>query len=231
MIRGLLRIAIVAILLWVVSTAALIGALRWVDPLTSAFMLEHRLAERAPVRYQWRPLTQIAPAAALAVIASEDQQFPMHHGFDVTSIQKAIDAHDEGRRLRGASTISQQTAKNLFLWSGRSFLRKGLEAWLTLCLETLLPKRRIMEIYLNVIELGDGIYGVEAAANRYFHKPASKLTPPEAALLAAVLPNPLRLHVLSPSRYVHERQDFILGQMRSLGGVAYLKRIGINPAR
>ena len=228
MMRGVFRALIGLAILWVLLTGILVGALRWVDPPTSAFMIEHRIAGHSPVHYTWRPMPQIAPSAALAVIASEDQQFPMHHGFDVDSIQKAIDAHDEGRRLRGASTISQQTAKNLFLWSGRSFIRKGLEAWLTLCLETLLPKRRILEIYLNTIELGDGIYGVEAAANRYFHKPASKLSPAEAALFAAVLPNPLRLHVQNPSRYVQGRQDHILGQMRSLGGIGYLKRMGIG---
>ena len=216
------------LLLWVVLTATAVLSLRWIDPPTSAFMLAHRLSSSTAVHYEWRSLRLISPNAAIAVVASEDQQFPVHHGFDVGSIQKAIDAKDEGRRLRGASTISQQTAKNLFLWSGRSFVRKGLEAWFTACLEGLLPKRRILEIYLNTIELGDGIYGVEAAANRYFRKPASQLTASEAALFAAVLPNPARLHVQNPSPYVRGRRDWILGQMRGLGGASYLQHIGVR---
>lgn len=218
------------LLLCAALPAAAVLALRWANPPTTAFMFAHRLKSDTPVRYEWRKLEQISASLAIAVVASEDQQFPLHHGFDVASIQKAIDASDAGWRLRGASTISQQTAKNLFLWSGRSFLRKGLEAWLTAYLEALLPKRRILEIYLNVIELGDGIYGVEAASRRYLHKPAARLNASEAALFAAVLPNPARLHIQNPSPYLQRRRDWILGQMSSLGGARYLASIGVPAA-
>ena len=157
------------------------------------------------------------------MIAAEDQNFPTHRGFDVESIQKAIDAAERGRRLRGASTISQQVAKNLFLWSGRSFVRKGLEAYFTVLIELTWPKRRILEVYLNVAELGDGVFGVEAASQRFFKKPAAKLGPSEAALLAAVLPNPIRFRANRPSAYVEERRAWILQQMDQLGGVALFR--------
>ncbi len=160
----------------------------------------------------------------LAVIASEDQRFADHHGFDLDSIQDAVEDHERGRRLRGASTISQQVAKNVFLWPGRSFVRKGLEAYFTVLIEALWPKRRILEVYLNVAEFGDGLFGVEAASQRYFKKPASRLSLEEAAVLAAVLPNPHRLRAGRPSAYVEERRDWILRQMDQLGGVAYMQK-------
>jgi monofunctional glycosyltransferase len=204
-------------------------AMRFVRPLTSAVMVERRVGALVHGRayhldYQWVPWSRISPRAALAVIASEDQNFATHWGFDVGSIEKAIDAHERGQRLRGASTISQQVAKNLFLWSGRSYVRKGLEAYFTVLLELTWPKRRILEVYLNIVELGDGVFGVEAASLRYFHKPASRLSTGEAALLAAVLPNPIRLRVSHPSAYVLERRDWIVQQMEQLGGSAYIKR-------
>ena len=139
-------------------------------------------------------LEQISPNAAFAVIASEDQQFPFHAGFDFNSIREAVRAHERGRRLRGASTISQQVAKNLFLWPGHSFVRKGLEAYFTVLIEAMWPKERILEVYLNIAQFGDGIYGVQAAGERFLHKPLRASPLREAALLAAVLPNPERLH-------------------------------------
>jgi monofunctional glycosyltransferase len=205
--------------------------LRWFNPLGSALMLEARLeawdAQRHDYHtdYQWASLEQISPHAAIAVIASEDQLFPFHAGFDFNSIREAVRASEQGKGLRGASTISQQVAKNLFLWSGRSFVRKGLEAYFTVLIEALWPKERILEVYLNVAQFGDGIYGVRAAAWRFWHKPALNLNSSEAALLAAVLPNPLRLHADRPSRYVLQRRDWILGQMRDLGGEAYLRAL------
>ncbi|HYC10480.1 MAG TPA: transglycosylase domain-containing protein, partial [Steroidobacteraceae bacterium] len=141
------------------------------------------------------------------------------------SIREAVRASERGKRLRGASTISQQVAKNLFLWSGRSFVRKALEAYFTVLIETLWPKERILEMYLNVAQFGDGIYGVQAAAEHFWHKPALRLSSADAAVLAAVLPNPLRLHADRPSRYVLQRRDWILGQMRGLGGEAYLRAL------
>ena len=205
--------------------------LRWLHPLTSAFMLEASIAAAFAgehgyhTDYRWASLEQISPNAAIAVIASEDQQFPFHAGFDFDSIREAVRASERGKRLRGASTISQQVAKNLFLWSGHSFVRKGLEAWFTVLIETLWPKERILEMYLNIAQFGDGIYGVQAAAERFWRKPAARLSSAEAAALAAVLPNPLRLHAERPSRYVLERRDWILEQMRELGGAGYLRGV------
>jgi monofunctional biosynthetic peptidoglycan transglycosylase len=175
--------------------------------------------------YEWVSLERISPHAAIAVIASEDQQFPFHAGFDLNSIRESVRASERGKKLRGASTISQQVAKNLFLWNGRSFVRKGVEAWMTVLIELTWPKERILEVYLNIVELGRGIYGMEAAARRFHHKPAARLTSSEAAVLAAVLPNPIRMHADRPSAYVLERRDWILGQMRALGGSSYLQAV------
>jgi monofunctional glycosyltransferase len=227
----LLRWLGVLLLLWLVITVVPVLLLRWVHPFTSAFMLESSAAAwRANDRayhtdYQWVSLEQISPHAAIAVIASEDQQFPFHAGFDFNSIREAVRASEEGRRLRGASTISQQVAKNLFLWSGHSFVRKAFEAYFTVLIETLWPKERILEIYLNVAEFGDGIFGVQAAARRYWHTTAAHLTSDESALLAAVLPNPHVMHPDRPSHYVLQRRDWILGQMRDLGGASYLRAL------
>ena len=172
----------------------------------------------------WVSMDEISPWMGLAVIAAEDQKFPDHWGFDVTAIEKAL-AHNERNenRIRGASTLSQQTAKNLFLWDGRSWVRKGLEAGLTLGMETVWSKKRILTVYLNIAEFGDGVFGVEAAAQRYFHKPASRLSLSEAALLAAVLPNPLRFKANAPSGYVRSRQAWIIRQMRQLGGESFMR--------
>lgn len=172
----------------------------------------------------WVSMDEISPWMGLAVIAAEDQKFPDHWGFDVSAIEKAL-AHNERNenRIRGASTLSQQTAKNLFLWDGRSWVRKGLEAGLTLGIETVWSKKRILTVYLNVAEFGDGVFGVEAAAQRYFHKSASRLSLSEAALLAAVLPNPLRFKANAPSGYVRSRQAWIMRQMRQLGGESFMR--------
>ena len=188
------------LLVWVLLTAIPVLTLRWLHPLTSAFMIEAgveaMLSGQRGYRtdYQWASLEQISPNAAIAVIASEDQQFPFHAGFDFNSIRDAVRESERGRRLRGASTISQQVAKNLFLWPGHSFVRKGFEAYFTVLIEALWPKERILEMYLNVAQFGDGVYGVQAAARRFYRKPAARLTAAESAVLAAVLPNPLRMH-------------------------------------
>ncbi|MTD27896.1 monofunctional biosynthetic peptidoglycan transglycosylase [Erwinia sorbitola] len=171
----------------------------------------------------WVSMDEISPWMALAVIASEDQKFPTHWGFDVAAIQSVLDSDGEKAGMRGASTLSQQTAKNVFLWDGRSWIRKGLEAGLTVGIETVWTKRRILTVYLNVAEMGKGVFGVEEASQRYFHKPASRLTMSEAALLAAVLPNPIRYQVDAPSGYVRQRQQWILRQMRQLGGEGFLR--------
>ncbi|AHG19743.1 peptidoglycan transglycosylase [Chania multitudinisentens RB-25] len=171
----------------------------------------------------WVPMEEISPNMVLAVIAAEDQKFAGHWGFDVAAIEKAL-SHNERRptRIRGASTLSQQTAKNLFLWDGRSWLRKGLEAGLTAGIELVWTKRRILTVYLNIVEFGEGTFGVEAAAQRFFNKPAKRLTAAEAALLAAVLPNPHRFKVNAPSGYVMQRQRWIMHQMQQLGGKGFL---------
>ena len=172
----------------------------------------------------WVPMSEISSPMALAVMAAEDQKFPEHWGFDVDAIQSVLSKSDqENARIRGASTLSQQTAKNLFLWDGRSWVRKGLEAGLTVGIETVWSKRRILTVYLNIVEFGDGVFGVEEAAQHFFHKPASRLTTSQAALLAAVLPNPHLFKVNAPSAYVLRRQQWILRQMGQLGGDAFLK--------
>jgi monofunctional biosynthetic peptidoglycan transglycosylase len=221
--------AVKALALLVLASILSVVLLRWVPPVTTAVMVERRLSawwEGRPyqTRYQWVRWDRISPHAGVAVVAAEDQRFAEHHGFDVEAIQDALDEHEHGQRLRGASTISQQVVKNVFLWSSRSFVRKGLEAYVTVLVEATWPKRRILEVYLNVVELGDGIFGVEAASQRFFRKPAARLSPGEAALLAAVLPNPHRLHADRPSAYVEERRAWILQQMDQIGGVGYLKR-------
>ena len=198
-------------LLW--STALGVGlsagavlSLRWVNPHYSSFMLQAQAADwRHPdpayaFTHQWRDLARISPNLPLAVVASEDQKFPDHRGFDVEAIEKAYSLNQHSHHVHGASTISQQVAKNLFLWSGRSYFRKALEAYFTVLIETCWPKRRILEVYLNIAEFGSGTYGAEAAAQRFFHLPAARLTRPDAAVLAAVLPNPQRYSAAAPSQ-------------------------------
>ncbi|WP_244151273.1 monofunctional biosynthetic peptidoglycan transglycosylase [Rheinheimera sp. F8] len=170
-------------------------------------------------RHQWRSLTQISPNLMQAVVAAEDQKFLQHSGFDLQAIEKALVYNSKGRKVRGASTISQQTAKNVFLWTGRSWLRKGLESGLTLLIEGAWGKNRILEVYLNSVEFGPGIFGAEAAAQRYFGVSAARLSRPQAALLAAVLPNPHRFLVQAPSPYVRKRQQWIQKQMQQLTSV------------
>lgn len=191
----------------------------------SAVMLERQLAawwHQDPSylrRHQWVPLSDISANLMQAVVAAEDQKFLSHGGFDLQAIEKALDYNSKGKKIRGASTISQQTAKNVFLWTGRSWLRKGLETGFTVLLEAVWGKSRILEVYLNSVEFGPGVYGAEAAAKRYFGTSASKLNRSQAALLAAVLPNPHRFSVQKPSAYVTKRQHWILRQMRQLASV------------
>lgn len=185
-------------------------ALRWLPPPTTAFMLQ---SEVKPVQYRWVPAAAIAEPARKAAVAAEDQKFWTHRGFDLEAIEKALEHNQKSRRKRGASTISQQVAKNLFLWPGRSYLRKGVEVSFTVLIEWLWPKQRILEVYLNIAEFGPGIYGVEAAAQRFFGKPAARLLPEEAARLAAVLPNPRKWRADRPGPYVQSRTAAILRLM------------------
>lgn len=212
----LLRFATGSLLAWTALTAGSVALLRWVDPPTSAFMLRERvLAEgRYEVRQSWADWEEISSSMKIAVIAAEDQTFLDHYGFDLKSIRAALADIERGGRVRGASTITQQVAKNLFLWPEQSWVRKGLEAWFTLLIETLWPKRRILEVYLNIAEFGPGVFGVRVAAETYFRKPPARLSTSEAALLAAVLPSPKRLHANAPSSYLRSRQRWIMTQMR-----------------
>jgi monofunctional biosynthetic peptidoglycan transglycosylase len=232
--RVLRWIAALVLMCGVASLLA-VGLLRWINPLYSTFMAEAQVAAwlnrdaNYQFRHSWVALDRISPNLPLAVVASEDQKFPEHSGFDVAAIEKAYALNQHSHKVRGASTISQQVAKNLFLWSGRSYFRKGLEAYFTVLIESLWPKRRILEIYLNIAEFGYGTYGAEAAAQRFFHKPAARLTRADAAVLAAVLPNPEHYSAAAPSLYVQQRRAWILGQMQALGGPEMLNEIDAYP--
>jgi monofunctional biosynthetic peptidoglycan transglycosylase len=202
----------------VLAPALPIAVLRFVPPPGSALMAQRWAEARAAgssfrLRYDWVPAREITPSLRAAVVASEDQRFFEHAGFDWKAMESAVGEWRGGDKLRGASTISQQVAKNLFLWPGRSVVRKAFEAWLTLWLELLWPKERILEVYLNVAELGDGVFGVEAAARHHFGRRAAQLDAHEAALLAAMLPSPRRSNPARPSRYLRERQQWILRQI------------------
>jgi monofunctional biosynthetic peptidoglycan transglycosylase len=215
LIRGCVRL----VFAFVVLSLLIVALFRYVSPPSSAFMLAaqwdmwwHQNIDRQ-IEYEWVAAEQISPQAYRAVLAAEDQRFFDHHGFDWQEIRSAMRERTQGGRLRGASTISQQTAKNLFLWRGRSWLRKGLEVWFTGLIELCWPKERILEVYLNLAQFGPQTYGVQAAARTYFRKDARALTRDEAALLAAVLPNPTQLNVAAPSNYVRNRARVIATQM------------------
>ncbi len=227
--RRALRGLLLAALAWAGVTVAAVVALRWIDPPFTTFMatdrISHLLDDSYEFRHEWREWGQISKHAAMAVVAAEDQKFPQHHGFDFKQIDKALADAERGRRVRGASTISQQVARNIFLWRGQSWFRKGLEAGITVLIELCWSKQRILEVYLNVAEFGRGTYGVQAASRRYFHKDATRLNRSEAALLAAVLPAPTRFKVQAPSAYVKRRQAWIQRQMTALGGTSYLAQL------
>ena len=232
-------------LLFVVVSVIQVLALRFINPPFSMFMVARQLDAVAAgefgyrIAYDWRGMERIAPHLPVALVAAEDQNFARHHGFDFDAIDKAqqhnermaLRAEKRGkpvRRLRGASTISQQTAKNMFLWQGSGptrWLRKGLEVWYTALIELLWPKARILEVYANVAEFGDGVYGAQAAARSFFRKDASKLSPAEAARLAAVLPSPKRYSAARPGPYVQRRSNAIQRQMRQIGGSGYLRTL------
>jgi len=219
--RCLKAIAFKAVLVFLLLTVVPVVLLRWLPPLTTAFMIYRHVEDlRAgqgyhAIEYRWISHEKISAYAYKAVVASEDQRFFRHLGFDFNAIQASIDNYQDGGKLRGASTISQQVAKNLFLIPAKSFLRKGLEVWFTVLIELFWSKQRILEMYLNIAEFGDHLFGVEAASRRYFSVPASRLGASQAALLAATLPNPILLKARQPSAYVLKRQQWILRQMRN----------------
>ena len=203
----------------------LILSLRWIDPPTTSFILQHNYSAWKSgtdfALHSWTDYENISKHMSLAVVAAEDQRFPLHLGVDTTEISRALQSPAEGRR--GASTITQQTAKNLFLWPARSYVRKAMEAALAITMELLLSKQRILEIYLNIAQTGQAMFGVTDAATTYFAKVPGKLNKFEAARIAAILPNPVKLSATQPTRYVVERQRWILKQMEQLGGPRYLE--------
>ena len=213
-----------SLLFFVASSVLIVATLRFLPVPTTAFMLYRHYEDLMEdqtfksIEYQWISAKKISSHASAAVIASEDQQFYNHFGFDLQSIRSSIAAYlNGGRRLRGASTITQQVAKNIFLTPSKSFIRKGLEVWFTLLIELMWSKQRILAVYLNIAEFGDHLFGIEAASQHYFGIPAKNLTRSQAAMLAATLPNPLRLRAARPSNYVIKRQNWILRQMQNLG--------------
>lgn len=210
--------------LWMVVTLVALSVLtvlayRWLPvPVTPLMVIRYvdpaeGMEAHQPWQHEWVPLDQMSEWMPKAVVASEDQRFYRHHGFDFEAIQRAIDEAEAGKRQRGGSTISQQTAKNVFLWPGRSWLRKGMEAYFTVLIEALWPKDRIMEVYLNSIEMGPGIYGLEAVAQEKFGKSAKRLTKAECALIAATLPNPIKRDASRPTRYLNKRKKQIMRYM------------------
>jgi len=204
---------------------------KWIDPPISAFIVSNTTVKSyltfgaAEYKQNWVSFDEISPHFFVAVISSEDQRFLEHFGFDFKQIEKAIEERDRGRRVRGASTITQQLAKNLFLWSGKDFIRKGVEAYITLWMELILSKKRILELYANIVELGNSIYGVEAASLEYFNKPAKRLTKSEAALLAAILPYPKRYNLSRPTHFLLGKKEKIKLRMDQIGGESILKQL------
>lgn len=205
--------------------------LKWISPPTSSFMIQRQLQawwndeDEFKIRYQWADWKEISPYAKVAAVTSEDQRFAEHWGLDLTAIQEAIEERQDGESLRGASTITQQVAKNLFLWPGQSYLRKGVEAYFSLLIELFWSKKRILEVYLNIAEFGDGVYGVEAASDVYFKTSPKKLNMIQSALMMTALPSPRRYNLADPSPYMIDRRNWILQYMFYLGNADYLKKL------
>ncbi|MGB5353594.1 MAG: monofunctional biosynthetic peptidoglycan transglycosylase [Woeseia sp.] len=224
MLKRLGRLVFLAICCAFLLSLLAVVPLRWLNPPTTAFILADATPRQSANR-GWITWDEMGSSLPLAVVASEDQKFADHWGVDVESIRKSVVQYADGARLRGASTITQQVAKNLYLWRGRSFVRKGLEAYLALLIEATWSKQRILEVYLNIAEFGPGIYGAGAAAEILFGKSPMQLSDNEAALLAAVLPNPNRLHANRPSDYVLERRTWIVNQIQRLRREQWLTRV------
>ncbi|WP_188649866.1 monofunctional biosynthetic peptidoglycan transglycosylase [Yeosuana aromativorans] len=218
---------IVKVLLWlVIFSIVLVVLFRWIPvPITPLMLIrnveQYQNNKPLVLKHDWVSIDKISKNLQLAVICSEDQNFLNHHGFDFKAIQKAMDNNQKGRRIKGASTISQQTAKNVFLWPQRSWFRKGLEVYFTFLIELIWSKERIMEVYLNSIEMGNGVYGAEAASKFWFKKSAIKLNRNEAAALAAILPNPLRYRANPATNYIEGRKNWIVRQMGFYGPLDY----------
>lgn len=223
--RKLLNFILKILLFIVILSLGWVLLYKYVDPPLTPLMAIGYFYGAGRIEKEWRDYNDISGYMKMAVIASEDQSFPFHDGFDIESIGDAIDDRIKGERLRGASSISQQTAKNVFLLPSRSWLRKGIEAYFTFLIEKMWGKKRILEVYLNVIETGKGIYGVEKAGEIYFGKSAKNLNEGQAALIAVSLPNPEVMSPAKPSEYMKGRAAWVIGQMNNLGGKGYLKNI------
>lgn len=224
--KSLIKLFISSVVFSFFLSIILLVIFRWVNPAASSFinLKSYQFPENflsSEASYQWKSIDEISDNIKLSVIASEDQKFFDHFGFDVEQIQKAIEERD--KRVRGASTITQQVAKNLFLWGGQNFIRKGLEAYFTLMIELVWDKKRILEVYLNIAQFGEDIYGAEAAAQYFYNKNAGDLNNYEAAVLAAILPNPERYSAKNLSGYIIYRRNNVLRQMRYLGGRKFIE--------
>lgn len=227
MLQSIFRRLLKCLLWFAAISVALVILFRWVPPPGTALMVERKIeswtnGEPIDLQRDWVPWDRISDDLKVAVIAGEDQRFAEHWGFDIRAIRAALAHNELGGSVRGASTLSQQVAKNLFLWSGRSYLRKGLEAWFTALIELFWSKQRILEVYLNSVEWDDGVFGAQAAAQHHFRNSASQLSLQQASYLAAVLPNPRVWSASHPSAYVARRAGWIRLQMRQLGGDSYL---------
>ncbi|MBU0561651.1 MAG: monofunctional biosynthetic peptidoglycan transglycosylase [Bacteroidetes bacterium] len=228
--QKILRVIKYVLLGFFLATIFPVILFRWVPLPFSSFIIQKHIknifSEKSVlVKNEWTSIENISKMMQISVIAAEDQAFKDHWGFDLKSIEDAIEKNKKRKRPRGASTITQQVAKNMFLWQDASIVRKGFEAYFTVLLELFWSKERILEVYLNIAEMGDGIYGVKAASQKYFKKKPSKISAREAAVLAAVLPNPKRYKVTTPSAYIFSRANWILKNMQQLGGTSYLDQL------
>ncbi len=214
------------VFIFIIISILLTLIFRWVNPPYTSFMLTKGITtQQLPSKINWIEIKKISPHLLIAVVAAEDQKFPNHSGFDFKAIRAAIEKNKQSKSIRGASTITQQVAKNVFLWPQRNIFRKGLEAYMAILVEALWPKWRILEVYVNVAEFGPNMFGVYNAAQTHFRKSATMLTLHEAALLAAVLPNPHKMYASKPSDYVNKRAIEITEQVKLLGGNYYLHKI------
>lgn len=224
--RKFFRFIFKAFVVFLALSIFLVIVFRWVPVSFTPLMLIRNVeqwskGEKAPFEHDWVSIKKISPNLGKAVIVSEDQKFMEHFGFDVEAIEKAYEKNKKGKRVKGASTITQQTAKNVFLWPQRTYVRKGFEVYFTFLIEVFWSKKRILEVYLNSIEMGKGIYGAEAAAQHWFRKPAAKLNSYEAASIAAILPNPRKYRATRSSGYIENRKNWILRQMNYYGPLTF----------
>ncbi|MFA0961315.1 monofunctional biosynthetic peptidoglycan transglycosylase [Roseivirga sp. BDSF3-8] len=223
-LRSLFRFVLFALLCFVLHSLWQVIIYRYIPPLYTWHMVGVWI-EQGSVEYAWLPMDDISPWMGVAVIAAEDQKFPEHNGFDIEAIKEEIEKRRKGQGSRGASTISQQVSKNLFLWHGKNFFRKGLEAYYTVLIEMLWPKERILEVYLNIAQMGPDVFGVKKASEQYFKREAQDISIQQAALLAAVLPNPVRFSAAQPSSYINRRKNWIVQQSYQIGGKKILQNL------